>query len=74
MPQPAAHCPFLNRSDARCNERFNLKGLGHAYEFCFGRYQACPNYQQLLNERQQLRAAPIQLTIHARGAGRRAVA
>ena len=72
MPQSAVHCPFLNRSDARCNERFNLKGLGHAYEFCFGRYQACPQYKELLNQRQQLRQV-VQITIHA-GLRRRAAA
>ena len=73
MSQSTAHCPFLNRSDARCNQCFNLKGLGHAYAFCFGDYQACPNYQKLLGERQQHRQH-VQLTIHAGIAQRRAVA
>ena len=63
MSQPAAHCPFLNRSDTRCNEYFNLKGLKHAYEFCFDRYHACPRYTQLLAERQQHRL--VEVTIHA---------
>ena len=70
MPQSAAHCPFLNRSDARCNQSFNLKGLGHAYEFCFGDYQACPNYRTLLEERQHR----VQVTISAGVSRQRAAA
>ena len=59
MSQSAEHCPFLNRSDARCSQIFNLRGLEHAYKFCFGNYETCPRYQQLLSERQGKRSAAV---------------
>ena len=55
MSQPVAHCPFLNRLDARCSEFFSLDRLQHAYKFCFDRYGDCPRYQMMLSERQQRR-------------------
>ncbi|MDB5302347.1 MAG: hypothetical protein JWO87_4010 [Phycisphaerales bacterium] len=45
------HCPFLNRSDARCSKNFSLDRLGEAYEFCFGQFAACTVYRELLVER-----------------------
>jgi hypothetical protein len=51
MPDRVEHCPFLNRSDARCAENFNIDHLQHAFKFCFGRYKACPSYVELLVER-----------------------
>ena len=50
------HCPFLNRSDQRCSEMFNLDHLQHAFKHCFDQYHACPMYAQLLAERQGRRA------------------
>jgi hypothetical protein len=50
------HCPFLNRSDQRCSEMFNLDHLQHAFKFCFDDYHECPMYAQLLAERQGRRA------------------
>jgi hypothetical protein len=52
MNASGRHCPFLNRSDPRCSEYFSLDHLGHAFTHCFGQYQACPQYQLLLTERQ----------------------
>ena len=46
------HCPFLNRSDRRCSEYFQLSHLQHAFEFCFDDYQTCPVYAEQLAERQ----------------------
>jgi hypothetical protein len=51
------HCPFLNRSDARCSDAFSLESLEHTYQFCFGRYKACPTYLELLVERRLRRSA-----------------
>lgn len=45
------HCPFLNKSDARCSDHFQLSNLEHAFEYCFDRYQACPVYLERLVER-----------------------
>lgn len=45
------HCPFLNKSDARCSNYFQLSNLEHAFEYCFDRYQACPVYLERLVER-----------------------
>ena len=55
MPDRAKHCPFLNRSDARCSDHFNIDHLQHALGFCFGRYKACTTYVELLIERRILR-------------------
>ena len=70
----ADHCPFLNRHDARCGEHMSLQGLDHAFHYCFGRYQGCPVYFQMLIERRARRGetvtlpqnsnAVVQLTIH----------
>lgn len=51
MPDRVEHCPFLNRSDARCSENFSIDHLQHAFKFCFGRYKACSAYAELLVER-----------------------
>lgn len=61
MSHEVAHCPFLNRSDARCSEVFNLDRLTHAYKYCFDRYTACPRYMQLLSERQHRRGMEVTL-------------
>jgi hypothetical protein len=50
--QPGDHCPFLNRADSRCGEKFSLDHLDHAYHYCFDRYSTCAIYHQLLAERQ----------------------
>ena len=51
------HCPFLNRSDARCSAHFSLNHLDDAFEQCFDRYQSCAVYRELLKERRDRRAA-----------------
>ena len=60
MSQSVAHCHFLNRSDARRNEVFNLDRLTHAYKYSFDRYIACPRYLQLLTERQHRRGMEVE--------------
>ncbi len=56
MSDRGHHCPFLNRADSRCSEHFNLDHLGHAFDYCFGYYDACAVYARLLAERQMRRA------------------
>ena len=51
MPDNGHHCPFLNRADARCAEKFSIEHLDYAYRFCFDKYQTCPVYLELLVER-----------------------
>jgi hypothetical protein len=45
------HCPFLNREDSRCANHFSLDKLDRAFHHCFGSYQACPTYLEMLSER-----------------------
>jgi hypothetical protein len=52
MAEHEPHCPFLNRSDYRCSNHFSLDKLNRAFDHCFGEYQACPTYLEMLNERQ----------------------
>jgi hypothetical protein len=73
MSDCVEHCPFLNRSDARCAENFNIDHLQHAFKFCFGRYKACTTYVELLVERrirrseaaERMHAAPEAMTTTA---------
>jgi len=57
MHEMSDHCPFLNRSDRRCSEKFRLSHLQHAFTYCFDEYQSCPLYAEQLAERQGRRAA-----------------
>jgi hypothetical protein len=69
VSRPPSHCPFLNRSDSRCSDFFNLDQLRHAFKFCFDSYKTCPVYADLLLERQAARQHErnvIQLTISTR--------
>jgi hypothetical protein len=51
MSAPGEYCPFLNRSDDRCSDHFNIGRLGQTFGHCFGAYNACPVYLELLVER-----------------------
>jgi hypothetical protein len=53
MTENIEHCPFLNRSDRRCAKHLNISHLDHALEFCFDRFEQCPVYFQLADERKQ---------------------
>ena len=59
MRDMSDHCPFLNRSDRRCSEKFRLSHLQHAFTYCFDGYQSCPVYAEQLAERQGRRAAAV---------------
>ena len=59
MHDMSDHCPFLNRSDRRCSEKFRLSHLQHAFTYCFDGYQSCPVYAEQLAERQGRRAAAV---------------
>jgi hypothetical protein len=56
MTDQGHHCPFLNRADARCSQHFSLDRLGHAFDYCFGYYEGCGVYLELLAERRVRRA------------------
>ncbi|MGH7180321.1 MAG: hypothetical protein ACREJC_23280 [Tepidisphaeraceae bacterium] len=62
MTHRGDHCPFLNRANQRCAEHFSLDRLGHAFEYCFNTYAACPVYQELLEERQARRGQISQVS------------
>lgn len=53
MADHGQHCPFLNRTETRCSTNFSLDRLGHAFAHCFGQYETCPVYAELLGERRQ---------------------
>ena len=53
------HCPFLNRSDRRCSSFLSLDRIAHAFEHCFGEYQSCPMYLELLVERRVRRLSGL---------------
>ena len=55
MSERVNHCPFLNRSDARCGTHFSLDRLGSAFDQCFGTYSTCGTYQDMLAERRDKR-------------------
>ena len=55
MPDREPHCPFLNRSDARCGNHLSLNHLGSAFDHCFGCYAGCATYQEMLAERRARR-------------------
>ncbi len=61
MSDHESHCPFLNRADYRCSNHFSLDKLDRAFSHCFGTYQACGTYSELLNERRDRRASEGQL-------------
>jgi len=56
MNDTGHHCPFLNRADSRCSRHFSLDHLGHAFDYCFGYYEGCSVYAELLAERRFRRA------------------
>jgi len=53
MSEKESHCPFLNRSDYRCSNHFSLDKLDRAFDHCFGEYQSCGTYREMLTERQR---------------------
>ena len=53
------HCPFLNKSDARCGTHFSLETLDSAFDHCVGSYADCTTYRELLGERLERRAAAV---------------
>lgn len=61
MPNHQSHCPFLNRDDSRCGNHFSLDKLGRAFDHCFGSYQACPTYLEMLDERRDRQACEREL-------------
>jgi hypothetical protein len=56
MTDSGHHCPFLNRADARCSKHHSIDQLGYAFAHCFGYYEGCGAYTELLAERRAWRA------------------
>jgi hypothetical protein len=69
MSADGLHCPFLNRSDARCVRNFSLGRLGHAMRYCTGQYTACPTYIELLVERRARRRVAAESGRHGLASG-----
>jgi hypothetical protein len=61
MSEHESHCPFLNRADYRCSNHFSLDKLDRAFTHCFGEYQTCPTYLEMLAERRSRQTAEGQL-------------
>jgi hypothetical protein len=61
MSDHESHCPFLNRADRRCSNHFSLDKLDQAFDHCFGKYQACGTYQEMLGERRWRQSSDTQL-------------
>jgi hypothetical protein len=57
MSNHESHCPFLNRADSRCANHFSLDKLDRAFDHCFGAYQSCPTYSEMLSERRDRQSA-----------------
>ena len=57
MAEHEPHCPFLNRADYRCSNHFSLDRLDRAFTHCFGEYQTCSSYLEMLSERQNRQPA-----------------
>lgn len=43
-------CPFFQRKDQRCAERFNLTRLYQVFDQCLGDFNACSIHTQLAIE------------------------
>jgi hypothetical protein len=69
MSDSGHHCPFLNRADARCARHFSIDDLGYAFQHCFGQYEACGAYRELLGERRVRRARGLDTIGEDDGAG-----
>ena len=68
-------CPFMDLTDPRCADHFNLVNLTAAFSHCVGRYQSCPVYQTMTSDHgrpRQLgggRALPVRAAVPGRLAG-----
>jgi hypothetical protein len=43
-------CPFLDRSDARCDSHLTLANIARAFAHCADQYTVCPIYRALTAE------------------------
>jgi hypothetical protein len=57
----------LNRADSRCANHFSLDKLDRAFDHCFGAYQSCPTYIEMLNERRHRGVAEEHLVANHAG-------
>lgn len=40
-------CPFLERRDGRCADRFKLQHLAEMFDQCLDKYEACDVYHEI---------------------------
>ena len=62
-------CPFVDRDDSRCSNRFSLGRIDQAFCVCFDAFHVCPMYHQITSEAAQTevdrrRTALITVTAH----------
>ena len=43
-------CPFLDRSDARCDSHLTLANIARAFAHCADQYTVCPIYRAMASE------------------------
>jgi hypothetical protein len=43
-------CPFLDRSDARCDSHLTLANIARAFAHCADQYSVCPIYRAMMAE------------------------
>jgi len=64
----ALGCPYVDRNDSRCANRFKLGRMEQAFSVCFGTYHVCPMYHSISAELKRpsalMAAIPVALTTH----------
>ncbi|MFA9479403.1 hypothetical protein ACERK3_14020 [Phycisphaerales bacterium AB-hyl4] len=61
-------CPYLDKDDARCSDRFSLRRLEQAFHVCAnGGHECCSIYHQLLREQQRRESNRLTITITVEG-------
>lgn len=43
-------CPFLDAEGAHCDRHLRLDRLKWAFDYCFARYEECPEHARLIRE------------------------
>ena len=40
-------CPYIDKADTRCSDHLTFRNVGHAFEYCAGKYCSCPVFRYL---------------------------
>ena len=43
-------CPYLDRGDRRCGDRFTLERIDEAFAVCLGAHHGCEHYHRIKRE------------------------